>query len=116
MKISNSFNSSVLFLLLNKFPTTGTLPNPGVFVLVLLMVFFLIPPITTISPSLTKSFVVISFVEIPGSSAPAIVFGASLLTWISNRTFPSPMILGVTVKESAASLNSVVVVPSEVVW
>ena len=29
---------------------------------------------------LTKSFVVISFVEIPGSSAPAIVFGASLLT------------------------------------
>ena len=80
MKISNSFNSSVLFLLLNKFPTTGTLPNPGVFVLVLFMVFFLIPPITTISPSLTKSFVVISFVEIPGSSAPAIVYGASLLT------------------------------------
>ena len=88
---------------------------PGVFVLVLFLVFFLIPPITTISPSVTNNFVLISLVDIPGSSAPAIVFGASLLTWISNKTFPSPIILGVTVKDKAASLNSVVVVPSDVV-
>ena len=53
---------------------------PGVFVLVLFFVFFLIPPITTISPSVISNFVLISFVDIPGSSAPAIVFGASLLT------------------------------------
>ena len=115
MKINNSFNSSVLLLPLNKLPSTGTLLNPGVLVRVSFIVFFLIPPITTISPSLTKSLVIISFVEMPGSSAPAIVFGASLFTFISNKTFPSPMMLGVTVNESAASLNSVVVVPSEVV-
>ena len=88
---------------------------PGVFVLVLFFVFFLIPPITTISPSVTSSFVLISLVDIPGSSAPAISFGASLFTCISNKTFPSPIILGVTVKAKAASLNSVVVVPSDVV-
>ena len=105
-----------MFLPLNKFPTTGTSLIPGVFVLVLFFVFFLIPPITTISPSVISSLVLISFVDIPGSSAPAIVFGASLLTWISNKTFPSPIILGVTVKDNAASLNSVVVVPSDVVW
>ena len=65
MKINNSFNSSVLFLPLNKLPSTGTLLNPGVLVRVSFMIFFLIPPITTISPSLTKSLVIISFVEIP---------------------------------------------------
>ena len=48
---------------------------PGVFVLVLFFVFFLMPPITTMSPSVTSSFVLISFVDIPGSSAPAIVLG-----------------------------------------
>ena len=72
--------------------------------------------ITTISPSLTSNLVLISFVEIPGSSAPSIVLGESLFTWISNKTFPSPIILGVTVNANAASLNSVVVVPSDVVW
>ena len=106
---------SCLFLLLNKLPKTGTLLTPGVPLLVSEMIFFLIPPITTISPSLTKSLVIISFVFILGSSAsPATA--VSLLTLISKSTFPSPMMLGVTVNESAASLNSVVVVPSDVVW
>ena len=49
-----------MFLPLNKFPTTGTSLIPGVFVLVLFLVFFLIPPITTISPSVTSNFVLIS--------------------------------------------------------
>ena len=102
-------------MLLNKFPTTGTLLTPGVLLLVLFIVFFLIPPITTISPSLTKSFVRISFVLMPGSSEPATSMAESLFTFISSRTLPSPMILGVTVKDKAASLNSVVVVPSDVV-
>ena len=75
-------------------------------------VLIFIPPITTISPSLTSSLVVISFVLIPGSSDPATAVGESLLTLISNNTFPSPIMLGVTVSASAASLNSVVVVPS----
>ena len=90
--------------------------TPGVLLFVLFVVFFLIPPITTISPSLTKSFVTIELVLIPGSSDPATVTGESLLTFISNNTLPSPIMLGVTVKDSAASLNSVVVVPSAVVW
>ena len=97
-------------------PKTGTLLAPGVPLLASVVTFFLIPPITTISPSLTKSLVTISFVSIPGSSDPAIATGESLLTLISKRTFPSPMILGVTVNERAASLNSVVVVPSDVDW
>ena len=67
------------------------------------------------SPSLTKSFVLISLVLIAGSVVPGVVVGESLLTKISNNTFPSPIILGVTVNDNAASLNSVVVVPSDVV-
>jgi len=89
--------------------------TPGVLLFTLLVVFFLIPPITTISPSLTKSFVTIELVLIPGSSDPATSTGESLLTFISNKTFPSPIMLGVTVNDSAASLNAVVVVPSAVV-
>ena len=77
-------------------------------------VLILIPPITTISPSLTNNFVLISFVLIAGSSEPATVVGESLFTCISNKILPSPITLGVTTKESAASLNSVVVVPSAV--
>ena len=42
---------SLLVLPLNKFPKTGTFPKPGVWLLVLNTLFFLIPPITTISPS-----------------------------------------------------------------
>ncbi len=60
---------------------------------------------TTISPLSTKSFVVISLVLIPGSSEPGTSTGESLFTCISNKTCPSPIILGVTVKASAASLN-----------
>ena len=85
-------------------------------VFVLASVLILIPPITTISPSLTNNFVVISLVLIPGSSEPATSIGESLFTWISNKTLPSPIMLGVTTKDNAASLNSVVVVPSDVVW
>ena len=72
------------------------------------------PPITTISPSLTSNFVFISFFLIPGSSEPSTGVGESLLTKISNNTFPSPITLGVAVRDKAASLNSVVVVPSDV--
>lgn len=42
-------------------------------------------------------------------------FQSALGTRISNKTFPSPIMLGVTVKARAASLNSVLVVPSLVV-
>ena len=70
---------------------------------------------TTISPSLTKSFVKISFVFMPGSSEPSTATAESLFTLMSSRTLPSPIILGVTVNDKAASLNSVVVVPSDVV-
>jgi hypothetical protein len=38
---------------------------------------------------------------------PKDVSGESLLTKISNKTFPSPIMLGVTVKDNAASLNSI---------
>ena len=75
---------------------------------------FLIPPITTISPSLTSNLVFISFVVIPGSSDPGTSVGLSLLTIISSKTFPSPITLGVAVRDNAASLNSVEVVPSDV--
>ncbi len=99
---------------MNKFPTTGTFPNPGVFEFVLVSVLTFIPPITTISPSLTNSFVSISLLVIPGSSDPGTSTGVSLLTKISSKTFPSPIMLGVAVKDKAASLNSVDVVPSAV--
>ena len=57
----------------------------------------------------------VSFVLIPGSSEPGTSTAESLFTLISNKTLPSPIILGVTVNAKAASLNSVVVVPSAVV-
>ena len=74
-------SSSLLFLLLNKFPITGTVTSPRSFAVChYLLVFFLIPPITTISPSLTKSLVTIELVLIPGSSDPATSTGESLFT------------------------------------
>ena len=100
---------SLLFFDLNRLPTTGTLLKPGVLVLVSACVLIFIPPITTTSPSLTNNFVVISWVLIPGSSEPATSTGESLFTWISNKILPSPIMLGVTVNDSAASLNWVVV-------
>ena len=57
----------------------------------------------------------IELVLIPGSSEPGTSTGESLFTLISNNTFPSPIMLGVTVSDNAASLNAVVVVPSAVV-
>ena len=56
----------------------------------------------------------ITLVFIAGSSVPSVVSGESLLTKISNKTFPSPIILGVTVKDKATSLNSTVASPSEI--
>ena len=79
------------------------------------MTFFLIPPITTISPSATKSFVTISILLIGGSSDDVVLLGVSLFTLILSNTFPSPIILGVTSSFNAASLKEVEVVPSDVV-
>ena len=97
---------SVFCFPLNKFPTTGTSPTPGVCCLLLVKAFFLIPPITTISPSAINNFVLISILLIAGSPGLDLL-GVSLLTWISRRTFPSPIILGVTVIFNAASLKEV---------
>ena len=85
---------------------------PGVADFVLSALSIFIPPITTISPSVIKSLVSISLVFIAGSVVPKVVSGESLLTSISNKTLPSPIILGVTVKDKATSLNSVVASPS----
>ena len=52
---------------------------------------------------------------IPGSPDTA-RFTESLFTWTSNRTFPSPIILGVTVNLSAASLNEVLAPSDPVAW
>ena len=52
---------------------------------------------------------------IGGSSDAAALFGVSLFTLIVNKTFPSPIMLGVTSNFKAASLNDVEVVPSDVV-
>ena len=73
------------------------------------------PPITTISPSAIKSLVAISILLIPGSPETAL-FTESLFTWTSNRTFPSPIMLGVTVNFSAASLNEVLAPSAPVAW
>ena len=101
------------FLYFSKFPITGTFPKPGTCSLAFDTSFDLIPPITTISPSAINSFVIISILEIGGSFSDT--SASSLFTWISNKTFPSPIILGVTCNFSAASLNEVEVVPSDVV-
>jgi hypothetical protein len=82
----------------------------------LAITFFFIPPITTISPSATSSLVTISILLIGGSSDSAALFGVSLFTLMLKSTFPSPIMLGVTSNFNAASLNDVVVVPSDVVW
>ena len=82
----------------------GTLLTPGTVDLFEDILFFLIPPITTISPSATNNFVFISIVLIP-TDPGFVLSGVSLFTFTSNRTFPSPIILGVTVKTKAASLN-----------
>ena len=53
-----------------------------------------------------SNFVLISILLIAGS--PGLdLFGVSLFTWISKRTFPSPIMLGVTVIFNAASLKEV---------
>ena len=70
---------SLLDLPLNKFPKTGTSPIPGVCALVLNTLFFLIPPITTISPSAIYNFVEISILFIAGSPGFDLL-GVSLLT------------------------------------
>jgi len=57
MNINNSSKVSPFVVPLNKFPKTGTFPRPGICDLVLNTLFFLIPPITTMSPSAIKSFV-----------------------------------------------------------
>ena len=57
MNINISSSSSVVALPLNKLPTTGILLRPGVAELELSALSILIPPITTISPSVIKSFV-----------------------------------------------------------
>jgi hypothetical protein len=57
---NNSSKLSELVLPLNRFPITGTFPTPGVCSL-LFDTFFLIPPITTISPSATNNFVQFPF-------------------------------------------------------
>ena len=95
-----------MLLPLNRFPRTGKFPTPGVCDLLLNTLFFFIPPITTISPSATKSFVEISILFMDGSPAFAL-FTVLLLTIISNSTLPSPIMLGVTVSFNAASLNEV---------
>ncbi|SVD58854.1 uncharacterized protein METZ01_LOCUS411708, partial [marine metagenome] len=64
MNISNSSRLSDVVFPLNRFPITGTLPIPGVCDLLLAFEFFLIPPITTISPSATSNFVTISILLI----------------------------------------------------
>ena len=56
---------------------------------------------------------VISILVIGGSDWE--VSASSLFTWMSNNTFPSPIMLGVTWSFNAASLNDVDVVPSDVV-
>ena len=99
---------------MNKFPTTGTLLKPGVAEPVLSALSILIPPITTISPSVINNFVSISLVLIAGSSVPRVVSGESLLTKMSKSTFPSPIMLGVTVRDNATSLNSTVASPSTI--
>ena len=106
---------SLLVLPLNKFPSTGTFPKPGVWLLVLKTLFFLIPPITTISPSAINSFVDISILLIGGSPA-TVLLTESLFTWTSSNTFPSPIILGVTVNFKAASLNDVSAPSDPVAW
>ena len=106
---------SLLVLPLNKFPRTGTFPKPGVWLLVLNTLFFLIPPITTISPSAIKSLVEISILLIGGSPA-TVLFTESLFTWTSKSTLPSPIILGVTVSLRAASLNEVSAPSEPVAW
>ena len=82
----------------------GTFETPGTPELLFETVFFLMPPITTISPSATNNLVLISIVLIPILPAFCLL-GESLLTLTSKSTFPSPIILGVTVNDNATSLN-----------
>ena len=113
MNTNNSSRLSTFDLPLNRFPITGTSPNPGVCCLLFDITFFLIPPITTISPSATNNFVIISILLMAGSPALDLL-GVSLLTLIAKSTLPSPMILGVTSIFKAASLNDVSVPEDEV--
>ena len=57
MKTSSSFKLSDFALPLNKFPITGTFPIPGVCFLLSVILSFLIPPITTMSPSANNNLV-----------------------------------------------------------
>ena len=104
MNINNSSKLSPFSEPLNKFPKTGTFPRPGICPFLLNTLFFLIPPITTMSPSAIKSLVLICIVLIDGS-APEALFTESLLTETSKSTFPSPIMLGVTSNSKTAGLK-----------
>ena len=58
------------------------------------------------SPSAISNFVTISILLIPGSPETALLT-ESLFTDTSNKTFPSPIMLGVTCNFKAASLKEV---------
>src|SRR5512145_187752 len=116
-KISSSSLLSVRDLLRNSTPRPGMSPRYGTLLVVSRRSVSMMPPSTTVWPSLTSTWVVISRVSMLGTKPP-VALGTtaptlSLLTVRSRMMRSSGVICGVTFSDSTAFLNWVVVAPLE---
>ncbi|MBF8251337.1 MAG: hypothetical protein HW382_965 [Deltaproteobacteria bacterium] len=100
---------SVLDFDLNSQPRIGILPRKGVKVSLSPLSISYMPPITVVSPSLTRISVVASLFSMAGVPvAPLNVrLGLFLLALIYIDSLPSPVTCGVTVRLRLASTNCV---------
>src|ERR1019366_1363930 len=95
-KKSNSWSASWALLVLNRWPTTGMLPNRGIYVADLVLEVTVMPPKITVPPSGTSTCVVACWVLMLG---PAVVTDApteEFCTAIIMKMFPSSVTWGVT--------------------
>ncbi|MNZ86827.1 hypothetical protein D3C78_1056650 [compost metagenome] len=112
-KISSSDLLSLTMSRRNRRPRNGRSPRNGTFSTPLFWELVYTPPMTIVSPSVTSTLALTSFLLIAGW--PATEFpksGSSLVTLTSMITRLSGVICGVTSSERAASFHSTFVWPS----
>src|SRR5580658_103043 len=115
MKINSSVLLLIFIVLLNRLPSTGMSAKNGTLLAAKDLVVSRMPPSTTVWPSLTSTWVMISRVSIEGTEPPVALVTcwptASSEMSRSRITRLSGVISGVTLRDSTAFLNWVVVAP-----
>ena len=105
IKIRSSFFELVFFSVLNSQPRRGIFFNPGQPESPEVTLDLRIPPITMVSPSLTKSSVFASLVDIAGVPSALIPAISSFVIFNFIRIRSSGVTIGVTSSFSSISLN-----------